>query len=214
MPESPEISPEMRLFDEYGQRLYLTTEERADFLDAANLEKPKERMFCHVLHYCGCRPSEALELTPERILINEPVKAVKFRSLKKRKFDKKGREKLPQYRTVPVQPSVLENIDLVFSIRSKLKIQLEASERLWSMSRPTAYRLVKRVMGRAGIVGKQATGKGLRHGFGVAMVTGKNPLPIHILAQIMGHTSTASTECYLQAVGEEKARLVADAWER
>jgi len=45
---------------------------------------------------------------------------------------------------------------------------------LWTMSRPTAYRLVKWVMARAGIVGKQATGKGLRNGFGVAMSRPRN----------------------------------------
>ena len=39
------------------------------------------------------------------------------------------------------------------------------------MSRPTAWRLIKRVMTRANIQGRQATGKGLCHGFGVAMVT-------------------------------------------
>lgn len=214
MQETPEISPEMRLFDENGHRLYLTTEERADFLDAANAEEPIDRMFCHVLHYSGCRPSEALELMPERILINDKTKGIKFRSLKKRAFDSKGRKKLAQYRIVPVDINVLERLDLVFDVRTKLKSKVEASKPLWSMSRPTAYRLVKRVMDRAGIVGKQATGKGLRHGFGVAMVTGPNPLPIHILAQIMGHTSTATTECYLQAVGEEKAQLVAEAWKR
>ena len=69
-------------------------------------------------------------------------------------------------------------------------------------------------MDRAGITGKQASGKGLRHGFGVAMVTGKKPLPIHVLAQIMGHSDTKTTEIYLQVVGEEKSQLVADAWER
>jgi integrase/recombinase XerD len=41
-------------------------------------------------------------------------------------------------------------------------------------------------MARADITGKQAASKGLRHGFGVAMATGKKPLPIHVLAQLMG----------------------------
>ena len=50
------------------------------------------------------------------------------------------------------------------------------------MSRPTAWRLIKRVMTRANIQGRQATGKGLRHGFGVAMVTAGRPLPIHVLS--------------------------------
>ncbi|MBL4753684.1 MAG: tyrosine-type recombinase/integrase [Flavobacteriales bacterium] len=62
------------------------------------------------------------------------------------------------------------------------------------------------------IKGKQATGKGLRHGFGVAMVISSKPLPLHILAQLMGHSDTKTTEIYLQVVGEEKRQLVADAW--
>ena len=66
-----EISPEMRLFSPTGQRLYLTAPERVRFLDAANHEKPIHRMFCHVLHYTGCRPREALELDYRRILIED-----------------------------------------------------------------------------------------------------------------------------------------------
>ncbi len=206
-----EKSPEMRLFSPAGERLYLTAQERKLFLSAAEEEERVERMFCHVLHYTGCRPSEALELSPGRILIDD--QALVFRSLKKRKEDGRGRTKQPQYRTVPVPKILVESLDLVFGIRSMHRSQKGLKNPLWTMSRPTAYRLVKRVMDRAGIKGKQATGKGLRHGFGVAMVTGKKPLPIHILAQIMGHSSTKTTEIYLQVVGEEKRQLVLDAWE-
>lgn len=206
-----EISPEMRLFGPDGERLYLTTQERQRFLAALDEERPMDRLFCHVLHYSGCRPSEALELVPRRILIEE--KALVFRSLKKRKQDAKGRIKQPQYRTVPVPEMLIENLDLVYGIRALQKKGKGLDIPLWTMSRPTAYRLVKRVMDRAGIVGKQATGKGLRHGFGVAMVTAKKPLPIHVLSQLMGHTDTKTTEIYLQVVDEEKRKLVIEAWE-
>ena len=81
------------------------------------------------------------------------------------------------------------------------------------MSRPTAWRLIKRVMTRANIQDRQATGKGLRHGFGVAMITASRPLPIHVLSQLMGHASTKVTEIYLQMVGEEQRQLVMEAWE-
>jgi integrase len=64
-----------------------------------------------------------------------------------------------------------------------------------------------------GQVSWSSTGKGLRHGFGVAMVTAKKPLPMHILSQLMGHSDTKTTEIYLQVVGEEKHQLVEDAWE-
>lgn len=164
-----------------------------------------------MLHYSGCRPTEALELVPRRVLIEE--QALVFRSLKKRKTDAKGRIKQPQYRTVPVPSILIENLDLVYGIRALQKKQKGLDIPLWMMSRPTAYRLVKRVMDRAGIIGKQATGKGLRHGFGVAMVTAKKPLPIHILAQMMGHSDTKTTEIYLQVTGEEKRQMVVDAWD-
>ncbi|WP_241086001.1 tyrosine-type recombinase/integrase [Candidatus Vondammii sp. HM_W22] len=168
-------------------------------------------MFCQLLHFTGCRPTEALQLIPRRVLIEE--QSIVYRSLKKRRFDSRGREKQPQYRTVPVPQSFIEHLDLVFDLRARLKRNRGLDNRLWPMSRPTAYRLVKRVMDRAGIVGKQATGKGLRHGFGVAMVTAKKPLPLHVLSQLMGHSDTKTTEIYLQVVGEEKRQLVADAWE-
>jgi integrase len=110
-----EKSPEMRLFSPDGERLYLTTQERKRFLDALNEETREDRMFCQVLHYTGCRPSEALELTPSRILID--TKDIVFRSLKKRKIDGKGRVKQPEYRTVPVPANLIDIFDLVFDIR-------------------------------------------------------------------------------------------------
>jgi integrase len=206
-----EKSPEMRLFSPDGERLYLTAQERKRFLDALNEETREDRMFCQVLHYTGCRPSEALELTPSRILID--TKDIVFRSLKKRKIDGKGRVKQPEYRTVPVPANLIDIFDLVFDIRRLYRRQEGLKKPFWAMSRPTAYRLVKRVMDRAKIKGKQATGKGLRHGFGIAMLSGPKPLPVHILAQLMGHSSSKTTEIYLQVVSEEKRKLVLDAWE-
>lgn len=172
---------------------------------------PIERMYCQILYYTVCRPSEALELTPGRILIEE--QSIVFRCLKKRKTDSNGRVKQTEYRTVPVPKILIEHLDLVFDIRQKQKKQKSLNTRLFNLSRPTAYRLVKRVMDRANIKGKQATGKGLRHGFGIKRVSGPKPLPIHILAQIMGHSSTKTTEIYLQFVGEEKRKLVMEAWD-
>ena len=101
---------------------------------------------------------------------------------------------------------LIEQLDYVYEIRRLQKKSAGSDVPLWTMSRPTAYRLVKRVMNRAGIVGKQATGKGLRHGFGVAMVTAKKPLPLHVLSQLMGHTDTKTTEIYLQGVASENGK--------
>ena len=67
-------------------------------------------------------------------------------------------------------------------------------------------------MKRAGIDGPQATGKGLRHGFGIAMLSGNKPLPLNVLRDLMGHSVTETTEIYLQATGLEKRKLVIQAW--
>jgi integrase/recombinase XerD len=207
----PEIAPEMRIYSVAGERLYLTRAERAAFLAAANQEAPAERMFCQLLHDTGCRPSEALELAAKGVLLDEG--GIVFRTLKKRTHDGRGRMKQPQFRTVPVSPRLLENLDLVFSLRTRQREPGKDTEPLWPMSRPTAYRLVKRVMQRAGIEGRQATGKGLRHGFGVAMVTATRPVPIHVLAKAMGHSSTKTTEVYLQVIGHEERALFLGAWD-
>jgi len=50
------------------------------------------------------------------------------------------------------------------------------------------------------------------HGFGVAMVTSENPLPLHILADLMGHSSTATTEIYTRVLAGEKQKMVLNAW--
>jgi len=74
--------------------------------------------------------------------------------------------------------------------------------------------MIKRVMKRADIIGPQATAKGLRHGAAVAMVSGPAPIPLHMLADILGYASTATTEIYTKALGGEKHRMVMRAWQR
>jgi len=58
---------EMNLFDSFGQRKYLNAAERKAFLAAAVLQPRETLSFCLVLYYTGCRISEALALTPERV---------------------------------------------------------------------------------------------------------------------------------------------------
>ena len=48
---------EMRLYNTDGNRLYLTTQERAAFLDTARLARPEVRSFAETLAYTGCRIS-------------------------------------------------------------------------------------------------------------------------------------------------------------
>ena len=85
----------MRLFDAEGRRLYFTEEERRAFLRAAAQASREVRPFCGSLHATGCRISEALALTAERVALSGRV--VVFESLKKRR---RG-----VYRAVPVPPA-------------------------------------------------------------------------------------------------------------
>lgn len=201
---------EMRLFDDTGSRLYLTAEERGKFLSSSLSESREHRLFCHLLHYTGCRPSEALEIAPIHIHLSDSE--IIFRTLKKRKFDGFGRKKRPQYRAVPIPAELADQLDLVFNLRHRQHDKKLKDGQLWKMSRTTAWRMIKAVMKRAGIDGPQATGKGLRHGFGIAMLSGNRPLPLNVLRDLMGHSVTETTEIYLQATGLEKRKLVIQAW--
>ena len=50
---------EIRLYSATGERLYL------------DAEAPAERMYGRTLHYTGCRPTEALQLTVGRVLVSQ-----------------------------------------------------------------------------------------------------------------------------------------------
>ncbi len=208
---SDKFVDEMRLFDVDGNRLYLDTDERQRFLAASVEESPRNRLLCQVLHYTGCRPSEALETRYSRVLIED--RALVFRTLKKRKFDKHGRVVKPKYRTVPVPASFIEQLDTLYDIRGAMRRRKRKDDPLlWPIGRIYAYRIIKRVMIRADIQGPQATNKGLRHGFAVAMVqSGKISLPE--LRDLLGHASTTTTEIYLQIKPKDQRERMMAVWD-
>lgn len=143
------------LFNCDGQRKYLTLEERKSFLKAAGAARPELRNFCGVLAYTGCRISEALALTPDRVDVSNGV--VIFESLKKQK---KG-----IYRSVPIPASLVDALELAYSIREAQKNKSRREERLWPWGRTTAWRKIKKIMADAGIENEaHAVPKGLRHG--------------------------------------------------
>lgn len=195
-------SEAFRLWDNQGSRLYLTADERAAFRAAARAHDDRgARTFCHLLLFSGCRISEGLEITPERFDWQD--QAVMFRTLKKR-----GRKALTTYRAVPLPADFLDELDLIHHLRGRGKSDPKA--RLWTWSRPTAWRRVKAVMDAAGIEGTHASPKGLRHGFGVVHALNKTPLPT--LQRWMGHSDPKTTAIYMQAVGEEARQLAGAAW--
>lgn len=182
------------MFDRQGKRKYLNRAERRAFYRVARQEPDKHlRAFLLVLYYCGCRITEALNLTPERIDLAE--KAVVFETLKRRKEG--------QFRSVPIPDS------LTILIR-KIAAETEAGARLWPFSRTTGYRLVKRVMKKAAVSGAGACPKGLRHGFAVACLGAS--IPLTTVKIWMGHARLETTAIYLEVHGAEERKLAKRLW--
>jgi integrase/recombinase XerD len=84
-----------------GARKYLTAGERNGFLREAERVDRQVRTLCMTLAYAGCRLSEALALTADRVDLAAGVLVIE--SLKKRRTG--------IYRTVPVSPALLDALD-------------------------------------------------------------------------------------------------------
>ena len=146
-----------QLYDPEGWRKYLSTSERETFLSASEKVPSEVRTFCLVLAYTGCRISEGLALTADRVDLTSNT--IIFETLKKRR---RG-----IYRAVPVPPAVIDALNLVHAIRQAQNGKDGgAAQLLWPSSRTSAWRYVQQVLNRAGLKGPQASPKGLRHGFG------------------------------------------------
>jgi integrase/recombinase XerD len=124
------------LYTAAGQRKYLTAAERARFMETA-LACPRAdlRTLCLTLAYTGCRISEALALTVERV--ERDAGFIAIQSLKKRK-------RAVVIREIPVP-------DALFVALSKAHTFEDRSARLWPISRSGAWHLVKGVMREASV---------------------------------------------------------------
>jgi integrase len=191
----------MQLYDDEGQRKYLTPGERDAFLKAAE-DAPREvRTFCGTLVYTGCRITEALELTADRVDLKGGVLVLE--SLKKRK---RG-----VYRAVPVPPVFLDTLNLVHNLRAiKKRKGRGKGVVMWEWCRTTAWSRVCEVMATAGISGRHATPKGLRHAFGIKGVSSQ--VPLNMVQKWLGHADLATTAIYADAVGAEAKEIAERMW--
>jgi len=191
---------ESTLYTDQGKRLYLTAEERLAFYEAAKAQPREIRTFCHCLHLTGCRISEALATTIDRVDLSEQT--VIFRTLKKR-------AKI-HYRSVPVPSDYIDTLDMVHGIREAQRRQKK--DRLWTWERSNAWRIIKRVMVEAGIDGTlpHSTAKGLRHAYGIHAIA--SGVPVTELQKLLGHADLKTTSIYLDAQGAEKRALVSRMW--
>ena len=198
---APPTGGGMALHTADGARKYLTAGERDGFLRAAERADRAVRTLCMTLAYAGCRLSEALALTADRVDL--AAGTLVFESLKKRRSG--------VYRSVPVPPALLEALDLVHGIRERQARRSKGrGERLWPWSRMTGWRAIHSVMQAARLDGPHASPKGLRHGFGVAAVSAG--IPLNLVQKWLGHAQLSTTAIYADAVGAEEKDIARRMW--
>jgi integrase/recombinase XerD len=195
----------MSLYSSVGERKYLTAEERRRFLAALPvLADPAERSFCEMIHWSGCRPSEALALRAHQIDLRQRV--VVIRSLKKR-GELKGRH----FRTVPLPAGFVRRLETVHDLRTR---QAQPGQGcavpLWCFGRTKGWRIIRTVMDEAGLSGVKSTARGLRHALGVHAAVSQ--VPEARLQSWLGHASRETTAIYIDATGPEDRAIAARMW--
>ncbi len=195
----------MTLFTEAGERKYLSAAERIRFLSALSvLNCPRERTFCEMLYWTGCRPSEALALTALNIDID--TGAVIVRSLKKR-----GKRKGCHFRPIPVPREFIARLAAAHDLRTVQACSDGGVHAcLWNFGRTTGWKHIRRVMQAGGITGARACAKGLRHAYGVHAALAS--VPETRIKKWLGHASLETTEIYLDMAAPEDRAMAERMW--
>jgi len=182
------------IYDQEGQRKYLTPSEIDSFLTAARECDISVRSFCWMLAVTGCRISEALSLT--KMNIDFETGHVIIQSLKKR-----GKR---MFRAIPLPEEYLK------LLRNWFHADDAPHGLLWPWSRMTGYRRICEVMARAQIKGSYATPKGLRHAFGVKAI--QSNVPVTLIQKWLGHADIKTTAIYTSAMGPEEREIASRMW--
>src|ERR1019366_8134439 len=132
---------------------------RQRLLRSAELLDRGRALFILTLAWTGARVSEVLALTPASFQLDAGL--VTLVTLKRRRWC---------MREVPLPRQLLQALDQHFGVREAQGDLAASRVRLWHWHRSTAWRTVKDVMADAGVMGRPACPRGLRHGFGVGAV--------------------------------------------
>ena len=187
------------LYAPNGARKYLNRAERQRVLAAIATLKPDEALFCLTLAWTGARVSEVLALTPSSFQIE--CSTVAIRTLKRRKH---------HVREVPIPPELIAALDRHFGLSNRRRDPRGADHRLWPWHRVTAWRVIKKVMQRSRVTGRQACPRGLRHAFGVGSL--QAGVPLNLVQRWLGHARIGTTAIYANASGPEETAFAARFW--
>jgi integrase len=188
------------LYDQQGNRKYLTKSERQAFIEAAQRAAPEIETFCLTLAYTGARISEVLSLVPRHI--DGGSNAITIECLKKRR---RG-----IFRSVPVPALYLSRLNAVHGLGSRQCDPEREQTRIWNWSRTTAWHRVKTVMQAAGVSPERAMPKALRHAFGVGGT--QSGIPLNLIQRWLGHPHIQTTAIYTDVMGDEERSLADRMW--
>jgi integrase/recombinase XerD len=194
-----EASETFSLYTRGRQRKYLNQVERRRALAASASLNRSEALFVCTLAWTGARVSEVLALCPISFQVSRGVVAIV--TLKRRRH---------VVREVPVPPDLMADLDFHFALQSRQADPACAGMRLWPWCRVTAWRLIKRLMARAGVAGPQACPRGFRHGFGVGTL--QAGVPLNLTQRWLGHARIETTAIYADACGPEEINLASRFW--
>ena len=183
-----------------GGRKYLNLAERRRALATMAELDPDEALFAQTLAWTGARVSEVLALTPSSFQIESGIVAIQ--TLKRRRF---------VIREVPIPATLATAIEEQFELAAAQRDPEATNRRLWAWRRETAWRLIKVVMHRSGIVGQQACPRGLRHGFGVGAL--QAGVPLNLVQRWLGHARISTTAIYANACGPEEQAFAGRFWQ-
>jgi integrase/recombinase XerD len=114
-------------------------------------------------------------------------------------------------REVPIPQELMTAISAQFGLAHAQRNLAAASERLWPWHRATAWRFIRHIIHRAGIGGRGACPRGLRHAFGVGTL--QSGVPLNLVQRWLGHARVSTTAIYAEAIGPEETAFAERFWE-
>lgn len=187
------------LYSATGVRKYLNADERGRALVAIANLPPQRALFALTLAWTGARVSEVLSLRAASFQIERGI--VSFTTLKRRRHN---------VREVPIPPALMSALDAHFLLSSTQHDTLTLNRHPWPWCRQTGWRVIKSIMKEAGISGRAASPRGLRHAFGVGTL--QAGIPITLVQRWLGHARLATTAIYTAASGPEETAFAARYW--
>jgi site-specific recombinase XerD len=194
-----DYAEDFSLYTLHGDRKYLNAAERQRVLSAMAMLPRPWRLFGLTLAFTGARISEVLALSAESFQIENSV--IAFRTLKRRRL---------VVREVPVPPWLMVSLDKVFCIAVAQRSASRSPKRVWTASRVTAWRWIKRATSYADVAGQKASPRGLRHAFGVGAL--QSGVPLHLIQRWMGHARLSTTAIYTNVCGPEEIAFARRFW--